>query len=161
MIPGAHPLMLNVENTTPGTPDNGRKRFIVTDTLGLLLTVVVVTASVQDRDGAKPALLEAYLSTSVRSSIQFPTSVSTTRYPRRSSQCRTLDFPVPDMPVTKITVTGGTSCCFPRATSSPRCCGRLETRAFLSSSATSHHRSFMSAHTRSWRFGNTLIGPRA
>jgi hypothetical protein len=66
MIPGAHPLMLNVEDTTPGTPDNGRKRFIVTDTLGLLLTVVVVTASVQDRDGAKPALLEAYLSTSVR-----------------------------------------------------------------------------------------------
>jgi hypothetical protein len=37
------------------------KRFIVTDTLGLLLTVVVVTVAVQDRDGAKPALLQAYL----------------------------------------------------------------------------------------------------
>jgi hypothetical protein len=42
------------------------KRFIVTDTLGLLLTVVVVTAAVQDRDGAKPALLQAYLCTRVR-----------------------------------------------------------------------------------------------
>jgi transposase len=49
-----------------GKKVNGRKRFIVTDTLGLLLTVVVVTASVQDRDGAKPVLLQAYLSTGVR-----------------------------------------------------------------------------------------------
>ncbi|WP_372346608.1 IS5 family transposase [Streptomyces sp. KL116D] len=31
----------------------GRKRFIVTDTLGLLLAVHVVAASVQDRDGGK------------------------------------------------------------------------------------------------------------
>jgi transposase len=50
----------------PGKKVNGRKRFIVTDTLGLLLTVVVVTAAVQDRDGAKPVLLETYLGTSVR-----------------------------------------------------------------------------------------------
>ncbi|MFD5513674.1 transposase [Streptomyces sp. NPDC127051] len=35
----------------------GRKRFIVTDTLGLLLTVHVVAASIQDRDGAKRSLL--------------------------------------------------------------------------------------------------------
>jgi transposase len=49
-----------------GKKVNGRKRFIVTDSLGLLLTVVVVTASVQDRDGAKPALLETYLRTGVR-----------------------------------------------------------------------------------------------
>jgi Transposase DDE domain len=49
-----------------GKKVNGRKRFIVTDTLGLLLTVVVVTASVQDRDGARPALLATYLGTSVR-----------------------------------------------------------------------------------------------
>ncbi|MER7930593.1 transposase [Streptomyces sp. NPDC096057] len=34
-----------------------RKRFIVTDTLGLLLAVHVVAASVQDRDGAKRPLL--------------------------------------------------------------------------------------------------------
>jgi putative transposase len=32
---------------------NGRKRHILVDTLGLLLTVVVTAASVQDRDGAK------------------------------------------------------------------------------------------------------------
>jgi hypothetical protein len=36
---------------------NGRKRFIVTDTLGLLIVVVVLAASVQDRDGAKTTLL--------------------------------------------------------------------------------------------------------
>jgi transposase len=49
-----------------GKKINGRKRFIVTDTLGLLLTVVVLSAAVQDRDGAKPALLQAYLCTPVR-----------------------------------------------------------------------------------------------
>jgi transposase len=35
-----------------GKKINGRKRFIVTDTLGLLLTVVVLSAGMQDRDGA-------------------------------------------------------------------------------------------------------------
>jgi transposase len=49
-----------------GKKVNGRKRFFVTDTLGLLLTVVVVTAAVQDRNGAKPALLQAHLCTGVR-----------------------------------------------------------------------------------------------
>lgn len=39
---------------------NGRKRFIVTEALGLLVTVIVVAASVQDRDGAKTALLHMY-----------------------------------------------------------------------------------------------------
>lgn len=45
---------------------NGHKRFIVTDTLGLLLVVCVVAASVQDRDRAKTTLLSAYLFTPVR-----------------------------------------------------------------------------------------------
>jgi transposase len=45
---------------------NGRKRFIVTDTLGLLITVVVCAASMQDRDGAKPVGLQTYLATPVR-----------------------------------------------------------------------------------------------
>jgi transposase len=40
-----------------GKKTKGRKRFIVTDTLGLLLTVHVLAASVQDRDGAKRSLL--------------------------------------------------------------------------------------------------------
>ena len=44
-----------------GKKINGRKRFIVTDTLGLLITVTVCAASVQDRDGAKPTLLGLYL----------------------------------------------------------------------------------------------------
>jgi putative transposase len=34
----------------------GRKRHLFVDTLGLILTVVVTAASVQDRDGAKPLL---------------------------------------------------------------------------------------------------------
>lgn len=38
----------------------GRKRFIVTDTLGLLITVTVCAASVQDRDGAKGTLPGLY-----------------------------------------------------------------------------------------------------
>src|SRR3954452_5710592 len=37
---------------------NGRKRHIVTDTLGLMLFILVHAADVQDRDGA-PALLQA------------------------------------------------------------------------------------------------------
>ena len=36
---------------TPGKKVQGRKRHIVTDTLGLLLVVMVTAASVQDRDG--------------------------------------------------------------------------------------------------------------
>ncbi len=34
----------------------GRKRHVITDCLGLLLVVLVTTASVQDRDGARPVL---------------------------------------------------------------------------------------------------------
>jgi len=40
-----------------GKKVKGRKRFIVTDTLGLLLTVHVMAASIQDRDGARRSLL--------------------------------------------------------------------------------------------------------
>jgi transposase len=49
-----------------GKKINGRKRFIVTDTLGLLITVVVCAASMQDRDGARPVLLQAYLISPIR-----------------------------------------------------------------------------------------------
>jgi transposase len=45
---------------------NGRKRFIITDTLGLLIVVVVLAASVQDRDGAKTTLLSMYAAVPVR-----------------------------------------------------------------------------------------------
>ncbi|WP_440073855.1 IS5 family transposase [Streptosporangium sp. OZ121] len=40
---------------------NGRKRFVATDTLGLLLAVMVRPASVQDRAGATTMLLGLYL----------------------------------------------------------------------------------------------------
>jgi len=39
-----------------GKKINGRKRHIAVDTLGLLLTVLVTAAGVQDRDGARPLL---------------------------------------------------------------------------------------------------------
>ena len=56
----------NVKTTEIGGPRGydagkkikGRKRHIVTDTLGLILRVIVHTADIQDRDGA-PALLKA------------------------------------------------------------------------------------------------------
>ncbi len=37
-------------------PDNGTKRHLAVDALGLLLTVLVTAASVQDRDAARPLL---------------------------------------------------------------------------------------------------------
>ncbi|SPL88542.1 Mobile element protein [[Actinomadura] parvosata subsp. kistnae] len=49
-----------------GKKVNGRKRFIITDTTGLLVTVAVMAASWQDHDGAKTALLSAYLTTPIR-----------------------------------------------------------------------------------------------
>jgi len=39
-----------------GKKVNGRKRHIAVDTIGLLLTVLITAAGVQDRDGAKPLL---------------------------------------------------------------------------------------------------------
>ena len=47
-----------------GKKINGRKRHIAVDTLGLLLCVLVTSASVQDRDGARPLLEQ--LTTSCR-----------------------------------------------------------------------------------------------
>jgi transposase len=49
-----------------GKKINGRKRFIVTDTLGLLVVVCVMSASWQDRDGAKTTLLSTYLTSPIR-----------------------------------------------------------------------------------------------
>ncbi|WP_442877450.1 IS5 family transposase [Dactylosporangium sp. AC04546] len=49
-----------------GKKINGRKRFIVTDTLGLLTNVVVLAASVQDHDGARTTLLYMYLAAPIR-----------------------------------------------------------------------------------------------
>ena len=65
-VKGADTVGREFRGYDAGKKINGRKRFIVTDTLGLLLTVVVLTAGVQDRDGAKPVLLETRLRTRVR-----------------------------------------------------------------------------------------------
>lgn len=47
----------------------GRKRHILVDTLGLLLVVVVTTAAVQDRDGAKLVLQQ--LTGAARSFVKY------------------------------------------------------------------------------------------
>ena len=65
-VKGADTVGRDSRGYDAGKKINGRKRFIVTDTLGLLITVVVCTASRQDRDGAKPVLLRAYLTSPVR-----------------------------------------------------------------------------------------------
>jgi transposase len=65
-VKGADTVGRDSRGYDAGKKINGRKRFIVTDTLGLLLTVVVLSASMQDRDGAKPVLLDSYLRTLVR-----------------------------------------------------------------------------------------------
>jgi transposase len=65
-VKGADTVGCESRGYDAGKKVNGRKRFIVTDTLGLLLVVVVLTAGVQDRDGAKPVLLDTRLRTRVR-----------------------------------------------------------------------------------------------
>jgi transposase len=65
-VKGADTVGRDSRGYDAGKRINGRKRFIVTDTLGLLITVVVCAASMQDRDGAKPVLLQAYLVSPIR-----------------------------------------------------------------------------------------------
>jgi transposase len=60
-VKGAESVGRESRGYDAGKKVNGRKRFIVTDTLGLLITVTVCAASAQDRDGAKGALLGMFL----------------------------------------------------------------------------------------------------
>lgn len=60
-VKGADTVGTDSRGYDAGKKINGRKRFIVTDTLGLLVTVWVLAASWQDRDGAKGALVAATL----------------------------------------------------------------------------------------------------
>src|SRR5918997_4603645 len=53
------PLRLKPPRPSSTLQVTGRKRHILTDTLGLLLAVHVHPASVQDRDGAEALLREA------------------------------------------------------------------------------------------------------
>lgn len=52
-----------------GKKVNGRKRHILVDTIGLLLTVLVLPANIQDRDGAKQ-LLAAHFKQTPRRRVQ-------------------------------------------------------------------------------------------
>jgi putative transposase len=45
--------------STPEKKVNGRKRHLLVDVLGLILVAAVTPASVQDRDGAVPVLMQA------------------------------------------------------------------------------------------------------
>jgi transposase len=65
-VKGADTVGVKTRGYDAGKKINGRKRFIITDTAGLLVTVAVLAASWQDRDGAKTALLSAYLTTPIR-----------------------------------------------------------------------------------------------
>src|SRR4051795_9823383 len=65
-VKGADTVGRETRGYDAGKKVNGRKRFITTDTLGLLLCVVVCSAGVQDRDGAKSVLLDTRLRTRVR-----------------------------------------------------------------------------------------------
>jgi transposase len=65
-VKGADTVGLDSRGYDAGKKVNGRKRFVVTDTLGLLVGVTVLAASWQDRDGGKTALLSVYLGTLIR-----------------------------------------------------------------------------------------------
>lgn len=65
-VKGADTVGADTRGYDAGKKINGRKRFIVTDTLGLLVVVCVMAASWQDRDGAKPTLLSTYLFSPIR-----------------------------------------------------------------------------------------------
>jgi len=55
-VKGADTVGRGTRGYDAGKKINGRKRFIVTDTLGLLLVVMVCAANVQDRDGGRVIL---------------------------------------------------------------------------------------------------------
>ncbi|MGW4411899.1 IS5 family transposase [Nonomuraea sp. NPDC004702] len=65
-VKGADTVGRDSRGYDAGKKVNGRKRFVITDTTGQLVTVAVMAASWQDRDGAKTALLSAYLTTPIR-----------------------------------------------------------------------------------------------
>src|SRR4029450_13716221 len=70
-VKGADTVGRDSRGYDAGKKINGRKRFIVTDPLGLLVTVCVLAACWQDRDGAKTTLLSTICT--VRSGTCSPT----------------------------------------------------------------------------------------
>jgi transposase len=65
-VKGADTVGSDSRGYDAGKKINGRKRFVATDTLGLLLAVMVRPAGVQDRAGATTLLLGLYLTGSCR-----------------------------------------------------------------------------------------------
>ncbi len=59
-VKGAQTVGRGSRGYDAGKKVNGRKRFFIVDTLGLLLTVLVVPAGVQDRDGGRRVLVDHY-----------------------------------------------------------------------------------------------------
>jgi transposase len=55
-VKGADTVASATRGYDAGKKVNGRKRHVVVDTIGMVLLVMVTTASVQDRDGARPVL---------------------------------------------------------------------------------------------------------
>lgn len=55
-VKGADTVGIDTRGYDAGKKINGRKRHITTDTIGMLLVVMVTAASVQDRDGARGLL---------------------------------------------------------------------------------------------------------
>ncbi|WP_053208326.1 IS5 family transposase [Jiangella muralis] len=58
-VKGADTVGRDSRGYDAGKKVNGRKRHVVTDTIGLLVVVLVTTAGLQDRDGARPVLARA------------------------------------------------------------------------------------------------------
>ncbi|WP_162233129.1 transposase [Nostocoides japonicum] len=58
-VKGADTVGRDSRGYDAGKKTNGRTRHIVTDTLGLLLVVMVTAASIQDRDGGRLVLNRA------------------------------------------------------------------------------------------------------
>ncbi|WP_293780632.1 IS5 family transposase [uncultured Aeromicrobium sp.] len=58
-VKGADTVSKNTRGYDAGKKINGRKRHIVTDTLGLLIVVMVTSAALQDRDGGRLVLERA------------------------------------------------------------------------------------------------------
>jgi transposase len=89
-VKGADTVGRDSRGYDAGKKINGRKRFIVTDTVGLLIMVVVLAASVQDRGGAKTTLLSAYLIGPIRfvsPTAASPASSSTGPAPSSAPWC--------------------------------------------------------------------------
>lgn len=58
-VKGADTVGMDSHGYDAGKKINGRKRHIVTDTLGLLIVALVTTAGLQDRDGGRLVLTRA------------------------------------------------------------------------------------------------------